>query len=341
MSVYKKKGKRFYVYDFQFDGRRFSGSTRKESKRDAQAVERKKRFDAEQAGNASILKLAAGHYWYSTANAQSNARTTEYQIERILNFFGPETWLIDIDDSLVSDYVATTRARRTSRGYLSPASVNREVELLRRILNHAQRTRGAAIQSINWRHHKIKEAGPRDRVLSDDEEARLLKAAPEHLRDPIRLSLLTGLRQSNVRNLDWSQVDLRTGSMAFTLKGGTRHTLPITHAIRQLLLRQGVKKSGRVFLYRGQPITTWKTSWRKALKAAGIENFRWHDLRHTAASRMVRDNDIGEVREVLGHADIATTMRYAHYQEGAKRKVLESQSPALPPVNEKQGTDHK
>ena len=287
------------------------------------AVERRKRLEAETRGTVVTLNDAAGDYW-AIAKTQTNWFTTEYQIDRLLEGFGKDTVLEDISDRDVASYVSHARGRKTAKGFVSPASVNREVELLRRIMNRARLAREAHIRPINWKVHKLKEAGPRDRVLSYDEEDRLLATLAGHLRDPMRFALMTGLRKSNVFGLDWAQVNLRDRVIQFRIKGDKPFTLPITGAMLALLARQGTKEAGRVFRYRGDPISSFKTAWRAALRRAGIENFTWHDLRHTVATRLVMNNDISEVQEVLGHADMNTTRRYVHHQEGVKRKVLES-----------------
>ena len=181
----------------------------------------------------------------------------------------------------------------------------------------------AKIPHIVWKKHKLKEPPPRDRVLSEDEEGRLLAAVGEHLGPAIRFSLLTGVRLDNAATLDWSQIDMRGRWMTFRTKGDKTHRLPITDELLVLLANLGPKDSGPVFTYRGRAIKTWKTSFKNALRRAGIEDFRWHDLRHTAASRMAEYYDIPVVQEFLNHADIKTTRRYVHHRPGVMLDAME------------------
>lgn len=174
----------------------------------------------------------------------------------------------------------------------------------------------------------LREPDPRDRTLSAAEEARLIEAAAGHLKAPIEFSLLTGVRLGNAINLDWSQVDLRSREITFRVKprkpGGKVHVLPITNESLVLVSNQGPKEAGRVFTYKGHLIKSWRTAWEAAKRRAGLDDFRWHDLRHTAGTRMVqRGGDISIVQEVLGHADIATTRRYVHHATADKRRAME------------------
>ena len=111
---------------------------------------------------------------------------------------------------------------------------------------------------------------------------------PGHQRDVVLFALSTGLRQSNVIGLEWSQVDLDRriawiyGDQA---KGGYDIHVPLNAMALEVLTRQVGKHPTRVFTYMGKPIAWANTrAWREALKRAGIEDFRWHDLRHTWAS---------------------------------------------------------
>lgn len=142
---------------------------------------------------------------------------------------------------------------------------------------------------------------------------------PDHLHPIVLLALHTGLRRGELFNLRWTDVDLtakRLTVQGTTAKTGqTRHVPLNAEAVRVLTLWSPMP-SGLVFPAddtRETPLTDVKTAWLKLLKDAGIKGFRFHDLRHTFASRLVQAGvDLNIVRELLGHTSMTMTLRYAH-----------------------------
>ena len=108
---------------------------------------------------------------------------------------------------------------------------------------------------------------------------------PTHQRDVVLFALATGLRQSNLVGLEWSHVNLAAGHAwvgADQSKNGKPIAVPLNATALAVLQRQVGKHPEKVFTYAGKPLGWANTkAWRNALKRAGIENFRWHDLRHT------------------------------------------------------------
>jgi len=335
MSVYKPQNSTVFVYDFQHEGNRFHGSTGERKRKRAEAEEARVRAEVRNGNTGKDLTLdqAAGDYWSVHCSGPS-AKHIEYQSARLVEFFGATTFIRHITNDSVADYIATARGRHYGkRGIyrVSNGSVNREVALLRAILYRAKKTRSANIQDIAWRDHWLREPKPRDRVLSDTEETNLLAAAADHIQAPIRFALLTGLRQGNTIDLDWSQIDLTAKTMTFTVKGGKSLVLPITDDILVLLANLGPKDSGPVFTYKGERIKSWRKAFARAKERAGITNLRWHDLRHTAASRMVASGvPLSLVQDILAHEDISTTRRYVHHRQDDKLAALESLSRRSP-----------
>ncbi len=122
------------------------------------------------------------------------------------------------------------------------------------------------------------------RWLTKEEAIRLLDALPTHQRRLARFALATGLRQANVLRLRWSDVDLLRSTArvhADEAKGGEAIGVPLNADAMAVLNEAKGKHPERVFSYKRRPLGQVNTrSWRNALKRAGIENFRWHDLRH-------------------------------------------------------------
>jgi integrase len=133
-----------------------------------------------------------------------------------------------------------------------------------------------------------------------------------------QFSLATGLRQGNVKGLRWSKVDLDRRAAwvdATEAKGKRAIPVPLNEEAMKVIEEQLGRDPEWVFTYRGRPIE-FKTStkaWRKALKRAGIENFRWHDLRHTWASWHAQGGTPMHVLQKLGGWQTpAMVQRYAH-----------------------------
>ena len=144
--------------------------------------------------------------------------------------------------------------------------------------------------------------------------------SPDHLKPMVILTMNTGLRRGELFNLRWSNVDLDhknlTVAGSYSKTGKTRH-IPLNDEALKVLQQwrtQTGQKIGLVFMGKsGGRLTDIKKSWRAVLQDAGIENFRWHDLRHHFASRLVMESvDLNTVRELLGHSTITMTLRYAH-----------------------------
>lgn len=149
------------------------------------------------------------------------------------------------------------------------------------------------------------------------------KEFADHLKPAVILSLNTGLRRGELLKLKWSSIDFERKNLtveASTAKAGkTRHIRMNNEAIEVLKVWKSQSKVLPVkSLYvfcddDGQPFTDMRTSWEGLLKLADIKDFRWHDLRHTFASKLVIAGvDLNKVRALLGHSDYKMTLRYAH-----------------------------
>jgi integrase len=157
----------------------------------------------------------------------------------------------------------------------------------------------------------------RIRFLTHDEAKRLLAELPEHLADMAALTLATGLRASNVTGLQWSQVDLlRDVGWIHPDQAKARKAIPVPlngEAVA-LISKQVGKHLTHVFSFRGTPIVQVSTkAWYAALERAGIEDFRWHDLRHTWASWHAQSGTPQlALQELGGWASTEMVRRYAH-----------------------------
>ncbi len=195
------------------------------------------------------------------------------------------------------------------------ATVNRTLELLRAILRKC-------VDEWEWlerapKIRMLKEPVRRIRFLRHEEAQRLIAALPEHLAAMANFTLSTGLRAANVTGLQWTQVDLvRRVAWIHPDQAKARRAIPVPlNNDAVLLLRQHLGKHPLyVFSYHGKRITQVSTkAWYAALYRAGIEDFRWHDLRHTWASWHVQaGTPLFALQEMGGWSSAEMVRRYAH-----------------------------
>jgi len=181
-----------------------------------------------------------------------------------------------------------------------------------------------------------KEHGARDRILSEEEYQRLLDAASPHLRRLILCAYETGMRAGELKKLTWDKIDFKTGFIrlaAEDTKTNEKRAVPISMTLRATLeeIRKEQREGkvapigGYVFTWRGNPMTEgWKTAFHAACRRARIENFHFHDLRHTFVTRKVREGwDYEHIMAITGHRTFATFQRYNNpTEEDVKAVVL-------------------
>lgn len=199
------------------------------------------------------------------------------------------------------------------------ATVNRTLSLLRAILRRCERDwewidRAPAVRLL-------KEPTRRIRFLTREQAATLLNELPPHLRAMATFALSTGLRRRNVTGLTWEQVDLER-RLAWVhpdqAKGRKAIGVPLNDTALSVLRAQIGRHPELVFTYEGKPVFQVSSmAWYKALKRAGIENFRWHDLRHTWASWHVQNGTpLFALQEMAGWETEKMVRRYAHLAVG-------------------------
>ncbi len=210
----------------------------------------------------------------------------------------------------------------------SPATVNRYLSALSHALTIATRDYGWLDDSPMRKVTRMKEPRGRVRFLSDDERERLLQACLDE--DPklylfVVLLLSTGMRHGEAMGLKWQDVDLVAGRITLhDTKNGERRVAPLVGKARELLREHAKVRPIESPLVFHAVKNRFRTPWEKALKRAGIEDFRFHDLRHTAASYLAMNGaTMAEIAEVLGHKTLAMVKRYAHLSEAHTTSVVE------------------
>jgi integrase len=165
-------------------------------------------------------------------------------------------------------------------------------------------------------------------------------AYSDHLTPLVLLSLNTGLRRGELFSLHWADVQWQTRTLIVhgkTAKSRQTRHLPLNAEALQVLTLWREQSSGDGVVFPGKNggrLDNVRTAWGGVLTAAGIRDFRWHDLRHTFASKLVMASvPLNTVRELLGHKTLAMTLRYAHLAPDHKADAVERLCPALPQVN--------
>lgn len=183
------------------------------------------------------------------------------------------------------------------------------------------------------------EAEPKRRVafLTQQQAESLIAHLPEKYRLPVRFALLTGLRRSNVFNLEWENVNLTQGVVvvhADEAKAGERIIVPLNSQAKALLESVPEPRTGRVW---GDMERVWANTWASACKKAGVPGFRFHDLRHTWASwHAMAGTPMNVLMELGGWATPAMLRKYAHLSpehlaQAAERVTFQAQ-PAQQPT---------
>ncbi|SFU14165.1 site-specific integrase [Mesorhizobium sp. YR577] len=372
MSVFIRKETKdgTYSYDFHLQGRRFSGSTERKTRREAAQIEKIRREEAKASlavekafsDPSMTIEIATSRYWQEVGQHHKNWKTTEWSMAWLVSHFGKQTRLRDIDDSKIAMMVAKRRSEfiqgRKKPVRVSSVTVNRSTtQPLREILIRARELWGVPISKIKWRDHLLSEPRERVREASPGEEAAIMEQLERGYDDAIQFAFWSGCRRMEIIGLVWSRVDFFGRQFTVIGKGDKSRVIPMSQAIFDLLWRQQNNHPEHVFTYqakrtvrigtqlivRGEryPMTEsgLKTMMRRAVPNAGVKNFRFHDTRHTAATRVLRKSNLRVVQELLGHEDIKTTTKYAHALKEDVRDALNAIAPTKSPAKERKKAD--
>lgn len=322
MRVYRR-GEGWYL-DVRYDGRRLrkkilGARTRTEADKALAAVRAdilRGEFNFKQEKKILFKDFAKEYLVYAKINKRSWKRD---QVSlKNLNAFFCRFLLSKINPKHIEDY----KIQRIEQ--VKPATVNRELALLKFMFSLA----------IKWRYVKenpvkeVKQFPERKiemKILGRDILDRLIDKSCDHLRGIIILAINTGMRKGEILNLRWNDVDFdKLFLFIKTSKSGVSRKVPM-NALVVDTLKKVKRESDYVFCnpVTKERIADVKTAYKAACRRAGIRDLRFHDLRHTAATYMVTGGvDLVTVAEILGHADIKMTMRYAHPTPENKQKAV-------------------
>jgi len=231
-----------------------------------------------------------------------------FNIDHLISFFKGK-YLFEIESPMIEKY----KAARLEQ--VAPATVNRELACLKHMYSKA--IEWGLVKSNPAKTVKLlKEPPGRLRYLMPEEVQRLLTFCASHIRPIVVTAVNTGMRKSEILRLRWSKVDLENKKIIVTnTKNNESRVIPINKTLYQELMTIP-RREGREYVFsagNGLPFGDVKKGFTSAVKKAGIEDFRFHDLRHTFGSHLIMQGvDVKTVQQVLGHKDIKMTMRYSH-----------------------------
>lgn len=244
-------------------------------------------------------------------------------------------------DLLLAEITITGRSRSSS-------TVNRYLSALGKVLTVAVKEWGWLEDSPMRKVTKLAEGKGRNRFLSIDEQRRLLeecrKSRNPNLYPMTVLAIKTGMRLGELTSLRWRDIcfEMKKITLLKTKNGDIRY-LPLTEEVEATLrtcptfglpLDELIFQSGRN--HATQKTVSIREAFESALRRANIQGFRWHDLRHTAASYMAMSGATqGELMSILGHRSPVMTRRYAHYSQDHLKKVMERTEKAFEPKGDK------
>ena len=296
MPIYKR-GEIWWA-QYTVDGRSFRKSTGQREEKLAQKV-------YQQLKSSQIVEQENGRFLSDALKLwlleRPRSNSEKSSIKVFLSFF-PDRPLSKISGFDIRDALAEK----------SPSNYNRMMSNVRAAINLAV--------ARNWCKPivipKRKTTLSTPRFLTKAEWQKLYLALPTHLKPIAEFAVSTGLRKSNVLNLKWQNVDLIRGVAwvdGIESKSRKPIAVPLSSAALAVLKSQKGKNHDYVFTYRGQHTATIHTTWKKCVRKAGIENFRFHDLRHTWASwHVMNGTPLAVIKELGGWHDVEMVMRYAH-----------------------------
>ena len=330
-------------YEFLFARRRVRESAKTTSKTVAKLAEQKRRRQLEDGFNGvddnreeriSSVKELGRAYLDDYKLRHRSAVFADYAVGNVLRNLGP-MMAVDVTEKTVSAY-QTTRLREKA----APKTINEEVGFLLRLLGDA----GDIIRTRLRRRKTLRLAVPRGpgKAYTPEQKAAMLDAA-KGARSPLMLALNAGMRDAEIRGLQWERLDLSKAVLTVgdsKTEAGEGRTIPLNSTLLEAMLEHAkwytkrfgtIRPEWYVFPYGRprpkdptRPMVSLKTSWSNVRKKAAV-NGRWHDNRHTLITDLAESGAGDEtIRDIAGHVSKQMLKHYSHIRMEAKRRALES-----------------
>ena len=324
MGLYRQPGSRFWNYRFSFRGKRIFGSTKQRDRRLAQRIfehERAQYVLGEKTTEVRPVKLGVLIDEYLSNYSRIHKRSYNDDVSlknRVLSYFG-DCMASEVTEETIERYKSVRRQKKIgdTGKTVSGATINREINFLKGVFTKAiawKRVKHNPVKGVSLFNEKDR---ARVRYLTQDEQERLLKAAPPDLRRIILVALRTGARRGEILAMKWTDVDFVTNQITLPkTKNGQKRYIPLHGDVAELLSKMP-RIGAYVFQDRdGEPLK-WNghrdRMWEKTIAAAGITDFKFHDLRHCVASTLaMRGASLQAIAAILGHSSTRMSERYAH-----------------------------
>lgn len=308
--------------------RRFSSEWLTEDDAIAELAKRQKEIAAgklDRPADRTLDELAEEYLRYKADSGKRTVTDDKRILDgRLLPAFGRDLPLRKVTAATIAQY------EKRRAGEVSAFTVSNELSVLRHMLRLAKRW--GYVEQVPEIEMPKKPEG-RLRYLEEDEIRRLLDAC-QRSRNPylsciVTIAVNTGMRKGEILGLEWERVDLPSARIVlYRTKNGKPRGVPINRAVYDVLIALEPDPARRQgLLFRKRDDRAWgqiRRAFETALTKAGIKGFRFHDLRHTAASHLVmRGASLKDVQEILGHSDLKMTQRYAHLSPAHLRAAVE------------------
>ena len=319
MGVYQR-GKNWYA-DYYYEGKRIRKTvgSRKDAENALAAIKAdilRGEYKFKRERSIRFEDFAREYLEYSKVNKKS-WKSDQVSLNRLVPFFG-HLRLSKITPRFIEEY----KQKRINE--VKSASVNRELACLKFMFTLAKKWKLVDENPVKevklFREQKIVM-----QILNKEEIDRLIECSADHLKKIIILALNTGMRRGEIFKLQWKEIDFIDNFIfIYMTKSGITRKIPMNNVVRETL--KNIKRESEFVFYNPKTkdhIKDVKTAFKAACRRAKINDLRFHDLRHTAATYMVTGGvDLVTVAEILGHADIKMTMRYAHPTPENKRRAV-------------------
>ena len=329
MTITKKNGK--YYSRFQINGERHhylcSGAT---SMKEAEKMESAFKYKLMQQQNGVIPReskkvsfetLTNVYLKYSETNKKSY-KQDKSRVAIIKEYFKGTKYIKDIKANDIEQFKMFLLSNSRSK-----TTVNRYLEILSKMFTMAVDNEWLIKNPIK-KDMRFPIKNYTVRYLKEDEEQRLFANCPEFFKPILVVALQTGLRKTNIIKLRWSNINLEFRLLEITENKGNKHIKIYMNDILYELF-QNLPRIDEEFVFinphtnKTYSNTGFKNIWTKIKDKAEVENFRFHDLRHTVGTRLAKANvPVPVIREILAHSEIKTTMRYVHTASEELQKAM-------------------
>ena len=330
MGLYKRQ--KVWWMSFVYQGGQIRKSTETTDRKLAQKIYDKVKWEIASGkwferlpGEEKTFEQMMEKFLDEHASKKASYRSYESYVRNLNPFFGDYA-LTSITPKVINEY----KLKRRNDG-VKPGSINRELAILKKAFNLALKEWEWVRENPASKVSMEEENNKRDRWLSDDEEERLLEACSPRLKELVIFALNTGMRLSEILTLNWKGIDLfRKTITVFKSKNKEMRTIPMNQTIFEMLKDKAKVKSIKtdlVFYNKNHAEIDMRftsLSFHYTAKKANVEDFRFHDLRHTFATRLVQSGkDLYKIQRLLGHKNPSMTQRYAHHYPESLRDAVE------------------